>query len=65
MPPVKENKMTDLVIVQRPLIKDPTQFEKLGTARDIRQCPEPDEDAPRRRAARIPVVRPRTLARSS
>ena len=58
--------MTDLIITQRPLIKDPTQLEKLGKAQEIRQCPEPDEVTPRRRrAARIPVVRPRILAKSS
>ena len=57
--------MTDLIITQRPLIKDPAQIEKSGKAQAIRQCPEPDEGARRRRAARIPVVRPRILAKSS
>lgn len=53
--------MTDLIITQRPLTKDPTQIEKTGKAQEIRQCPEPDKSARRRRATRNPVVRPRTL----
>lgn len=53
--------MTDLIITQRPLIKDPTQIEKSGKVPQIQQCPEPDEGAPRRRAARNPEVRPRIL----
>jgi hypothetical protein len=47
--------MTDLVIIQRPLIKDPTELEKSAKAREIRQCPEPDDGARRRRPTRNPL----------
>jgi hypothetical protein len=57
--------MTDLVIIQRPLIKDPTELEKSARASEIRQCPEPDEDARRRSSTRYPAVRPRTLVTTS
>ena len=57
--------MTDLVIVQRPLIKDPTELEKTAKARNIRQCPEPGAAARRSRSTRNPEVRPRILAKNS
>ncbi len=53
--------MTELIITQRPLIKDPTQIEKYGQAREIRQCPQPDENSKRRRSTRNPEARPRVL----
>lgn len=53
--------MTELIITQRPLIKDPTQIEKYGQAKEIRQCPEQDENSRRRRSTRNPEARPRVL----